>query len=84
MSINVFKDSDGDWSSKRIFGGLAIAVWLITCEIVIFRSSDISLNKMEILNNIGLLGTSLLGLGVIEGFSKKKEVKNDNINQPIN
>lgn len=65
-----YQDTSGNTSGKRIFGAVAMGLYLLTGLFVIGYSiiseKDIGVNALSVLNGFGLTGASLLGIGVIE------------------
>ena len=65
-----YQDTTGNTSGKRIFGAVAMSLYLLSGLFVIgysiYSGNDIGNNAMSVLNGFGLTGASLLGIGVIE------------------
>jgi hypothetical protein len=73
-----YQDGDGNTSGKRIFGAIGFTLYLIMAIIVLpvyslFTGNDIGSNVIIPLNAAGGFSAGLLGLGVLEGFVKKKQ-----------
>lgn len=79
----ILEDNNGNQSSKRLSGILAMAFGLLTKLSLfyynLFFSSDKSFRIFDKLddcaNSLLYIGTTLLGFGLIELFSRKKNVK---------
>lgn len=78
MSYGFLNDSNGNRSSKRLFGSVILSIAIILC-LVLFGYSLLSGAKdpqtaMSIINMLLLMGCALLGIGVFEN----KKVKDNN------
>lgn len=72
---NIFQDSEGDISSKRISGVICLSIAAIMGVGLYFASIFAKVNDpttaMNVINGFLLSGSSLLGIGVLEGkFTK--------------
>jgi hypothetical protein len=81
MPNGFLHDSEGDKSSKRLLGAILLGVGIIMASTLFI----FALNKhvgdpgtcLSVLQYIFLAGTSLLGLGVAEGFTFRSKDKGD-------
>jgi len=79
--LGFLKDADGDNSSKRLWGSISMSMGLLMKLVFSIISITPLIPVEEVFTRIpialgaadGLLvaGTTLLGLGVVEGFQKK-------------
>jgi len=73
-----YQDSNGNTSSKRIFGAIGFGLYLIIRLIVlpvysIYSGNDIGSNASNGIDTAGMLSAGLLGFGVLENVLKKKQ-----------
>lgn len=75
MANKLLQDNDGNTSSKRVLGVIALGLYLIIGSIVsiytVNTGNDIGANAVTLLNGFGLTGATLLSVGVAEKFAKK-------------
>lgn len=78
--MNMFKDKDGNWSSKRIIGFVIIMNALALDNFGAVYSALVGMADSStfalLVNNMLIVGGSLLGVGVLEGI--KKTIIKDN------
>jgi len=65
-----YQDSSGSTSGKRIFGAIAICLFMVIGSAVaiysVYTGNDIGNNAADLIKTIGWVGGSLLGIGVVE------------------
>jgi len=71
------QDSNGDKSSKRLFGSILLGIGIVMCA-VLFSFSIVKpigdpTTAKDIIQMVLTAGAGLLGLGVVEWFGKKKD-----------
>ncbi len=75
MKGTLFKDSNGNVSSKRIFGAIGlIAFFVVSIALAILSiktGTDVGANASGLLTTMAVVSGSLIGIGVVENFSKK-------------
>lgn len=78
MSNKLLQDSYGNASSKRLFGVIGVGLYYIMGAFIsgysVYTGNDIGANAVTLLNGMGITGASLLGIGVVEGFAKRKDL----------
>jgi len=72
MTNKLLQDNEGNLSSKRVAGYIVLATYLTLSVSGFYFMADIPVNKLSLLNGMGIMMLGLLGVGVIEKFAKKK------------
>jgi uncharacterized membrane protein len=71
------KDSAGKSSSKRFWGSIGMGLFFATAVSVAINSvitgNDIGENAVSLINFVGIVSGSLLGIGVVERFAPPKK-----------
>ena len=72
-----YKDSNGNTSSKRIFGAIGFGLYIFIRLVIlpvysIYSGNDIGNNASSGIDTAGALSAGLLGFGVLENILKKK------------
>lgn len=74
MGNKWYEDKHGNTSGKRIFGGIAMSVFIASAVVIsifsVWKGGDIGVNSAGLLNSVGWIGGTLLGIGVAEHFGK--------------
>lgn len=77
MSLKWYHDASGDVSSKRVSGVIILSCGLLLLMTIgilsIFKVIADPTTALQVSNTLMLTGGSLLGIGVVENFSKKVE-----------
>lgn len=86
MIKGFFQDSDGDNSNSRLGFYLIVFGVFSIAYISVFTGKDLGTNVSNVLIFFGSSAAGVCKIkDAVEWYSsKKKEVKNDNINQPTN
>lgn len=75
MNNKWFQDTEGNTSGKRVFGGIAMVIFILAAVGIsvysVSSGNDIGSNSAGLLNSVGWVGCTLLGIGVAERFGKK-------------
>lgn len=75
MGNKWFEDTEGNTSGKRIFGAVAMIIFIVISAIIsvysVYTANDIGTNAAGLLTSVGWVGGTLLGIGVAERFGKK-------------
>ncbi len=77
MKGTLFKDANGNVSSKRIFGAIGLVAYSATsiamAIISVKSGTDIGSSAAGLLTTMAVVSGSLLGIGVVENFSKGRK-----------
>jgi len=71
------QDSNGDKSSKRLFGATLLGIGVVMCIVLFWFSISKPIGDpttaKDIIQMLLMAGAGLLGIGVVEWFGKKKD-----------
>ena len=75
MGNKMLEDANGNKSSKRIIGTVALCLFFlivsVTAGLSVAKGSDIGSNARDLVVSMGAIGGGLLGAGVFEKLTKK-------------
>ena len=81
MSNNFLNDSNGNKSSKRLWGSILLSVGIVLATILFFKSLEAEVadkqTTMNIINMFLVTGGGLLGVGVLESVIRKPRQARD-------
>lgn len=69
--MSVFKDNEGNWSSKRAMGIMYLITLLLL--FIVKEVRDAIISNPEIFVGMVITGGSLLGIALFDNFNKKKQ-----------
>lgn len=71
MANKLLQDSNGNTSSKRVFGAIGMGLFFVSAigmgVYSIFTGNDLGNNASQLVTMVGVVSGSLLGIGVLEG-----------------